>query len=183
MKEPVSIESPIDIAIKNGADNAAVISVDDIPFRRGFRAACVQNTCGKYAGCWMCPPDVGDIDEMIARAKAYTHALVFQSIGQLEDSFDIEGMEMAAKRHNALIQTLAAELEPILENPLKLGAGACHVCERCSKMDNEPCRYPKKAIASLEAYGIAVSELAKLSGMNYINGQNTVTFFGGFLFR
>jgi hypothetical protein len=35
---------------------------------------------------------------------------------------------------------------------------------------------------SLEAYGINVSELAKAAGMNYINGQNTVTYFGAVLF-
>lgn len=183
MSKPVSMQSLADAAIKKGADNAAVISVDNIPFRREFRAACEQNTCGKYGGCWMCPPDVGDIDEMIARAKGYRHALIFQSIGRLEDSFDIEGMERAAKRHNALTQELAAELGPLLDTPLKLGAGACQVCGRCSKRDNEPCRYPQKAIASLEAYGIAVSELAERSGMSYINGQNTVTYFGGFLFN
>lgn len=183
MITPVSIEFLTDIAIKNGADNAAVINVGEIPFRREFRAACEQNSCGKYGKCWMCPPDVGDIDEMIARAKTYTHALVFQSIGRLEDSFDIEGMENAAKRHNALTQALAAELNPVLGAHIGLGAGACHVCEKCSRLDNEPCRCPEKAIASLESYGIAVSELAGLCDMRYINGQNTVTFFGGFLFK
>jgi hypothetical protein len=35
---------------------------------------------------------------------------------------------------------------------------------------------------SLEAYGINVSELAKSAGMKYINGQDTVTYFGAVLF-
>lgn len=182
MKKHVSAECLTDIAIKSGADNAAVISVEDIPFRREFREACERNLCGKYGKCWMCPPDVGDIGKMITNAKTYKYALVFQSIGWLEDSFDIEGMEAAAKKHNYLTQTLAVELEPMLANFLKLGAGACGICECCTKVDNKPCRYPEKAIASLESYGIAVSELAELSGMKYINGQNTVTFFGGLLF-
>jgi predicted metal-binding protein len=169
-------------AMRCGAENAAVVSVEKIPFRREFRAACEQNTCGKHGTCWMCPPDVGDIDEMIARAKRYGNALVFQSIGSLEDSFDIEGMQDAAKRHNDLAQTLARELAPVLKKPLRLGAGACHVCDRCACRDHLPCRHPEQAVASLEAYGIAVSELAALADLNYINGQNTVTYFGGFLF-
>ena len=37
-------------------------------------------------------------------------------------------------------------------------------------------------MASLEAYGIHVSKLAKAADMKYINGQNTVTYFGGVLF-
>ena len=65
---------------------------------------------------------------------------------------------------------------------LHLGAGGCGVCESCAKKTNEPCRFPEKAMPSLEAYGINVSELAKASGMNYINGQNTVTYFGAVLF-
>ncbi len=176
------LKSLVKIATEYGAVDAAIVKVDAIPFRREFRAACEQNTCGKYGRCWMCPPDVGDIDELIARAKSYHYALVFQSVGQLEDSFDIEGMEEAAKEHNKLTQTLTEQLSPFLSSPLRLGAGACHVCEHCAKLDHRPCPFPHRAMASLEAYGIAVSELAELAGMKYISGPNTVTYFGGFLF-
>ena len=65
---------------------------------------------------------------------------------------------------------------------LHLGAGGCGVCKRCAKVDGEPCRFPSEAMPSLEAYGINVSSLASLSGMKYINGQNTVTYFGAVLF-
>lgn len=181
MKED-DLKCLVQTIMSHGATDAAVILVDIIPFRREFRLACEQNTCGKYGRCWMCPPDVGDIDEMIAEAKKYQYALIVQSVGKLEDSFDIEGMEEAAKQHNALMLLLAQELAPCLKNFLKLGAGACHICQHCTRLDNLPCPFPHQAIASLEAYGIAVSELAELSGMKYINGPNTVTYFGGFLF-
>jgi len=173
----------VDTVEKNGAARAAVVSVDKITFRREFRAACEQNSCGKYGKCWTCPPDVGDIDEMTTRAKTYKHALIFQTIGQLEDSFDIENMQQAAKKHNALILSLIAELTPALESSLILGAGSCKICERCAKAMDKPCQYPKKAIVSLEAYGIDVTDLAALAGMNYINGANTVTYFGGFFYK
>lgn len=172
----------IDAALKRGANAAAVIKVSDIPFRREFRDACAQNTCGRYGACWMCPPDVGDIDEMISRAKGYEHAFIFQYVGELEDSFDIEGMQDAAKTHNDMIQALVSELGGRLGKFIKLGAGACQNCERCARRDDLTCRFPEKAIASLESYGVAVSELAALCGMQYINGQNTVTYFGGFLY-
>ena len=170
-------------AHKCGAKAAAVIDVSDIPFRREFRAACEQNTCGKFSKCWMCPPDIGDIDKLITKAKSYKQALVFQSVGQLEDSFDIEGMSRCAAEHNKIIRSLSDKLLPVLDNTIILGAGACHICESCSKPLGEPCRNPDRAVAPMEAYGIAVSELSALCGMNYINGQNTVTYFGGFLFR
>ncbi len=170
-------------AAKIGVENTAFIKVSDIPFNREFRAACEQNICGKYGDCWMCPPDVGDIDSMIAQAKKYTNAFIFQTIYKLEDSFDIEGMLAAAKKHNDIAFLIFDEAEKYFENPLKLGAGACQYCENCSKKESIPCPFPEKAIASLESYGIAVSELAALCNLNYINGQNTVTYFGGFLYE
>lgn len=179
----MSEQELVDIALKHGAANAAFISVENIAFRREFRAACEQNTCGRFGTCWMCPPDAGDIDELIDDAKGYERAFIFQSIGVLEDSFDIEGMEAAAKHHNDLSQSLHEELKLFFKDYILLGAGSCQVCDECSKRSNEPCRYPDKAIASLEAYGIAVSELAGACGMKYINGQNTVTYFGGFLYN
>lgn len=163
--------------------DAALIDVCAIAFRREFRQACEQNSCGKYGRCWMCPPDVGDIDEMIARAKTYRKAFVFQSIGILEDSFDIEGMEAAAKAHNRLALALRKASAPLLDRPLYLAAGCCHLCERCARGDNLPCRRPDLAMASLESYGIAVSELAAACGMRYVNGKNTVTYFGAVLCR
>ena len=65
---------------------------------------------------------------------------------------------------------------------LHLGAGGCGVCERCAKQTGEPCRFPHLALASLEAYGVNVSQLAQAANMKYINGQNTVTYFGAVLF-
>ena len=182
MEEFYPSEELIKIACDNGADHAAVIPVNEILFKREFRAACEQNLCGKFGRCWTCPPDVGDIDEMIEKAKKYKNALVFQTIGMLEDSYDIEGMESAAIKHNEVMKMIDLKIDPLLSNVLKLGAGGCHVCERCARIDDEPCRNPEKAVASLEAHGIAVSDLAEKSGMKYINGQNTVTYFGGFLF-
>ena len=82
------------------------IEVKDISFDPAFRAACEQNACGFYGACWMCPPDVGEIASLIARAKSFEHAIVFQTVHEIVDSFDIEGMHRAAKAHNHLISRL-----------------------------------------------------------------------------
>ena len=173
----------VEIALSAGATGAGIAKVSDIKFSQEFRAACEQNVCGRFGTCWMCPPDVGDINEMIAHAKTFENILVFQSIGQLEDSYDFEGMADAATNHNKLVTALSQKLTHMLENPLILGAGACHVCPRCTKLDSLPCAFPSRAIPSLEAYGISVADLAKLGGLNYMNGQNTVTYFGGILWN
>lgn len=148
-----------------------------------FRAMCETNACGNYGKCWMCPPDAGDIDALMNEAKSYQKALVYQTVGTLEDSYDFEGMMEAARLHNELSRALAKWFATLpFAKKLHLGAGGCHMCGVCAKRTNEPCRHPELAMPSLETYGINVSELAASSGMKYINGQNTVTYFGALLF-
>jgi predicted metal-binding protein len=169
------------IARALGAANAGVIPVDAIPFQAGFRTLCEMNACGQYGRCWMCPPDMGPIEALIEQAQNHASALVFQTIGQLEDSFDIEGMESAAQHHNRVTRAIADALAPLGDNPLVLGAGACRMCAACARTVGAACTHPHRALSSLEAYGIAVSELAPLCGMHYTNGPNTVTYFGAIL--
>ncbi len=155
-----------------------VVSVGEIRFDPSFRALCEANSCGYYGKCWTCPPDAGTIDALMQKAKSYQNALVFQTVSRLEDSFDIEGMHEASLRHNRLVQEVRDAAKQEHPNCFVLGAGACGVCAVCSKREDQPCRFPDKAITSLEACGIDVSQTAKLAGLRYINGENTVTYFG-----
>lgn len=170
-------------AIDLGAYKASVISTSDIKLERAFRDMCASNVCGMYGKCYMCPPDVGEIDELMAEVSEYDYALVYQTVTELEDSFDFEGMVEAKKRTYPLAQAFRAVFEDCdIKKVLHLGAGGCGVCKKCAKQTGEPCRFPEKAMPSLEAYGFNVSALAKSAGMKYINGQNTVTYFGAVLF-
>ena len=163
-----------------GVTSAAVIPVEAIPFDRELRKSCEANRCGIYGKNWACPPLVGGIDELIAQAKGYDTAVVFQDGYRISDSFDIEGMQAAAEQHKELARKIhRSPVKP--KDSLMLGAGGCDYCERCAAQDDEPCRFPEKAFASLEAYGIYVSQLAEACGMKYINGVNTITYFGAVL--
>ena len=179
MLRNMELEHIVQLILDAGAYRAAVIDVGDIVFDRGFRALCEANACGNYGRCWMCPPDAGDIDTLMEEAKSYQKAVVYQTVGALEDSYDFEGMMEAGNAH----YRLSAAIDEGCGPRLHLGAGGCKVCEVCAKRTDEPCRHPELAMASLETYGIAVSQLAESCGMKYINGQNTVTYFGGVFFR
>lgn len=88
------------------------------------------------------------------RARGYDWLLVYQTVSRLEDSFDFEGMMEAAHQHSLLsrrMEQLCAGRIP--GQRLHLGAGGCHVCDTCSKVDNEPCRHPDQAMASWRATG------------------------------
>lgn len=166
-----------------GAYAVGLVDLKDVRFDRAFRALCEANTCGNYGKCWMCPPDAGEIDVLMEEAKSFQKALVYQTVGTLEDSYDFAGMMEAARRHSALARALTERFAALpFAKKLHLGAGGCHMCEVCAKRTNEPCRHPELALPSLEVYGIHVSELAAAAGMKYINGQNTVTYFGALLF-
>ena len=166
-----------------GASHAAYVETKDIPFEKAFRSACEQNACGFYNRCWTCPPDAGSIEDCMSRVKEYPHAVLFQTISALEDSYDIEGMHDAAVAHNRLTLRVQETFRRMENASMVLGAGACGVCPTCTKPEGNPCRFPDLAITSLEACGVNVSELSKTSGLRYINGQNTVTYFGLLLYR
>lgn len=163
--------------------NVREIKVSDITFEPELIDLCKQNHCGNYGKCYTCPPLVGETASLIEKAKTFDNAIIFQKIYPLEDSFDIEGMGEASRDFKELVQTVNDMCSADRENMLVLSAGGCKLCERCGAIDGIPCRFPEKALASLESYGMNVSKLAAACGINYINGQNTVTYFGGVLYR
>ncbi len=165
--------------ISIGAYKASFVLVKNINFDNNFIKLCESNACGNYNKNWMCPPTVGKIEELIKGAKKYKEAIVYQIVGKLEDSYDFEGMMKTGKTMNKLTRNIREYFKDEFgSKALYLGAGGCRYCETCLKLSNNPCPYPNEAIASLEAYGIDVSNLAKLANMSYINGENTVTYFG-----
>ena len=173
----------LSVPIDNGAFKTNIIETKDIVVDRVFRDICATNACGLYGKCYMCPPDVGNIDELMREVTNYDYALVYQTVTKIEDSYDFEGMIKAKKNIISLILKLKKVFSDLgISDALHLGVGGCGICETCAKQMSEPCRFPEKAIFSLEAYGINVSELAKSANMKYINGQNTVTYFGAVLF-
>lgn len=173
----------VDAAVSLGADKAVVIPGGKIAASPEFRKACEANACGYYGRCWMCPPDVGDIGALIKKVRSYPWALAYQSIHQLEDSLDIEGMTEASRRHSALSRAIERALASRLPGGyLHLICGGCHFCETCAKREGLPCRAPREARASLESHGIDVYHTVEGAGLNYINGADTVTYFSMILF-
>ncbi len=176
-------EQLIQLALESGVAKAAVIEQAQIVLSPVFREICAQNSCGSWGKCWMCPPDVGDIDELMARVHRYPFGLLYQTIAQLEDSYDVEGMAEGGHAHVQVSQKLQRAVLPVLGREiLHLTCGGCGLCAVCAKRTGEPCRYPEQALPSMESYGIDVYNTAKGTALRYINGQNTVTFFGIVLF-
>ncbi|MGI6618034.1 MAG: DUF2284 domain-containing protein [Saccharofermentanales bacterium] len=173
----------IRIALEAGAAKAAVINQSQVVLSDTFRKICETNQCGNFGNCWMCPPFIGDCETLMSDVRSYPQGLLYQSISSIEDSFDIEGMTEASVVHAQLSQRIQESLSFLLDTPfLHLSCGGCHLCSTCAKITDEPCRMPDRALASMEGYCIDVYNTTKDTDLKYINGANTVTYFGIVLF-
>lgn len=165
------------LAEECGFTGWAPLDVSTIVLRQEVRDMCAVNTCGQYGKRWSCPPGCGSVEENIARLKSYTRGIIVQTCGDVEDSFDFEGiMEIAAghgEHYSKMHDILLKEKLDILA----LGTDGCQLCKTCTYPD-APCRFPEDLHPSIEGFGFYVSELASQAGLNYTNGASTVTYFG-----
>lgn len=158
-----------------------ITDATEIPFSCSVREMCEVNKCGKYGTCWTCPPGVGSVERLEAKVKSYSSACVFTCKYNLEDSFDFEGMIAGQKIAKQVLNEIVDVLIENGESFYALGCEGCGICEKCT-YPNAPCRFPEKAIPSVEACGINVVKLANKIGINYNNGADTVTYFCIILF-
>lgn len=165
--------------IKAINESTVLIPMSEVKFYPELRSLCESNVCGGFGGNYTCPPYIGPVEDLIATLKQFKTLILFRHVYTLEDSFDIEGMEEGSRLFRELSQqvlTLTKEEEP---DGLVLSAGGCRLCDTCGIKSGTPCCFPDRALSSLEAHGLQVSELAKTAGVPYISGTNTVTYFGG----
>jgi predicted metal-binding protein len=175
----------VKLCLDMGASKAQEIATDQLVFSPELRKLCDNNACGRFGRNYTCPPLIGEAETLAARLKTYPSAVIWQNICALEDSFDIEGMTEGHSKHNGQTRRIAEIVFKAFgrEDCLVLAAGGCDLCAECACLTREPCRSPGDALSSLEAYGINVSKIEEVSGLKYINGKDTVTFFSGVFFR
>ena len=174
-----------------GVSAAAVFPVADITFDPVFRQMCKDNVCGSYGKNYMCPPSIGEFDDLKNEVLSYKNAILIQTIYPLEDSYDFEGMQDGGKAHSENINKTLNYIkdEMICDNSANsanikvLGAGGCKLCPKCGIIDNTPCRFPDKAISSVEGYCMNVAKMTESHGLKYINGENTVSYVAIFLLK
>ncbi len=171
-----------DQIIALGISQHGMISTAKIPFSPEVRKLCEDNACRSYGTTWACPPAVGKMEECRVKCLSYAHALVFNQIFPLEDSFDFEGMRAGHATFKQTCDKLYELVKPQTGDFLLLSNESCNRCEKCTYSDS-PCRFPEKLFPSVEGFGILVAGLAEAAKINYINGPNTVTYFGMLLFN
>lgn len=133
----------------------------------------------------MCPPAVDSIDKWKPIIQTFETAVVVTKVYPTQNSFDFKGMQDGLAGFGKTLRNIKNSFK--IQYPdnkiFLLGAGPCLVCNACSYIDNQPCRFPEKAHPSVEACGIDVMSLALKLKLQYHNGENTVTYFGMVLFQ
>lgn len=173
------LEIIMNLCHDNGVDYVSTISTDQIPFSEALRINCSVNQCGNYNTSWMGPPAIGDICDLKKHVQKFRFGVVIQTVSQLEDSFDYEGMMAAKEHHQSVFRNIwtSFKKQKFQHRIMALDVGCCHICESCSYPD-EPCKNPDEALASVEAYGILVFEMLTNCGLKYNNGKDTVSYVG-----
>lgn len=176
-------ERMMELALEYGFTNAKVVAVSQLTFDPDLRVYCEENTCGNYQRNHACPPDCGSQAEMKARTDKYSRALVLQTVQPVESVMDSAQTKTARKAHNML----SGELMDLFQKEgipgLRVMAGPCTYCGECSKIKDEPCRFPDKIASCLSAYCIDAGAMAETCGMPYWCGNEDVPFFSIYFFK
>jgi len=167
-------------ALAAGFTHTAPLDISTIRLKPEVRQMCAGGNCRQYGMRWSCPPGCGELETLEQRIFQYHKGILVQTVGQLEDAFDGEGMLEAEQSHKSYLLALQAVLLPLYPRLLTIGAGCCTQCKTCTYPD-APCRFPEKQIASMEAYGMEVAEVCRRNGLPYHHGPNSITYTSCFL--
>ncbi|MDO5401099.1 MAG: DUF2284 domain-containing protein [Eubacteriales bacterium] len=170
------------LAEATGFTHTGPLDPKTLVLKQEVRQMCQANTCGQYGKRWSCPPGCGTLEELAAQIGACTSGILVQTVGQLEDSMDWEGMMEAEARHKKHFLQMYESLRTRGVPVLAIGAGCCTQCKTCSYPD-APCRFPEKMVRSMEAFGMVVSEACKANHLPYYYGPDTIAYTSCFLFE
>ena len=164
-----------------GFDAAVPMDPRLLRARRDIRTMCEENRCRAYNKNWTCPPAVGTLEECQNRMLRYEKGILVQTIGHLSKVIDRKAYRETEERHLRQFRIFAELLRKTLPDALCLGSGGCRICKTCAYP--EPCRFPEKALSSMEAYGLFVTQVCRDNGLPYYYGEKTIAYTGCVLYN
>lgn len=165
----------MELAKAEGFSQAAPLDCRTIELKPEVRKMCEANTCHMYGRCWSCPPGCGTLEACREKIADYRYGILVQTTGQLEDDLDGETMMETEALHKEHFYGFERILRKQYPDMLAIGAGCCTKCQKCTYPE-EPCRFPKEAFSSMEAYGMVVTQICHANGLAYYYGPCTITY-------
>ena len=114
------------LCLSHGFTNVVPLACDTIELKPEVRQMCASDSCHKYNKCWSCPPGCGTLEECEQRVRKYKLGILVQTVGQLEDSMDGEGMMRTEAMHKASFYSLEKDLRKFYPNHASNGRRLLH---------------------------------------------------------
>lgn len=178
----MNTETLIKYAMEEGFVAAAVVDTKDIVFDPSFRPYCEENLCGQYGVNYSCPPDCGSPEAMKKRILAHKHALVLQTVWEIDDYTDKVAIKHAKGSHNRGALRLMKRLREENCDGFVVGASGCALCSPCAITERKTCRFPDQQYSCMSAYCIFVRKLTEKCALEYDCGEGALAFFGMYVF-
>lgn len=176
----MEMEQWIETAKKCGFTYAGILNPATLKVNEMVRDTCASGRCNAYGHNWTCPPACGTLEECKKRMEKYQRGILLQTVGKLSKTIDTKGYMETEKNHKEHLLAFTKEIRKTYPSALCLGAGGCRICKQCAYPD--ACRYPDKAISSMEAYGLFVTQVCRDNHMEYYYGPKTIAYTACVLF-
>lgn len=157
------------------------ITTDELVFADRVRYIC-EHECPMYNTTWACPPAVGTVEECRARVLTFDEGLMIATITEVLDIANIDETLATRADHERITRQILEIVRERSSRTLTLSTEACAHCARCSYPD-APCRHPDKMFPCVESHGILVTDLAEKHGIDFLAGNNLVTWFSLILYQ
>lgn len=157
-----------------GFDVAVHLDPQALIAREDVRAMCAENKCGAYGKNWTCPPAIGTLDACQEKMRQYKRGILLQTVGHMTKPVDSQCYRKTERRHMENFYALSDAIRKEHPNVLCLGASGCRVCRQCAYP--EPCRFPERAVSSMEGYGLFVTQVCRDAGIPYHHGERTIAY-------
>lgn len=165
-----------------GFTHCAPLDIQTLEFLQDVRDMCSADKCNRYDKSWACPPACGTLEEMRTRVKDYSYGVLVQTVGDIEDSYDWDGIQDAAKHQAESFGRMWDVLDKDYASIFAMGTGGCTKCETCSYPD-APCRFPERMAPSMEACGLYVSKVCTDNKLAYNYGAGKIAYTACFLLK
>ena len=164
----------VEVAKEMGFDAAVLLDPQHLTAREDVREMCAADKCGAYGKNWTCPPAVGTLERCQQKMRQYSRGILLQTVGHMSKTVDSRCYRETERRHLQNFHAFAEAVRKQHPDALCLGAGGCRVCGQCAYP--ESCRFPEKAVSSMEGYGLFVTQVCWDAGVPYYYGERTVTY-------
>ena len=168
------------LAKECGFTHCAPLDAATLDFMQEVRDMCGAGKCDGFGKSWSCPPAGAELRELRERAGKFPGGILVQTVGEIEDSCDWEGIMGAGARQKRSFARMRGELRKEYGDVFAMGTGACKACQICTYPD-APCRSPDAMEVSMEACGLLVSKVCADNGLAYNYGPKRIAFTSCFL--